>query len=266
MQDDKGQFHEFATQSVLFRGRADWYYCYLKTERLAQVLWVLSATAPQQDLSAVTQSASKVPDLMLSLAAHEVSTAAVLRAIFSVMSALTIAGVRGVVRKENVTLLIDEYQLVARRVGGIQHPSPYLVSSDLLTTPESLSVDYARNDLNALKDTSVAVPRPVIKAKPTHQATQAQGSTAARSATGGEHAAAQSERALRILELVQNSRGVSIKDLTNVVRDVSEKTIQRELASLVSEGKILKVGERRWSQYVPVDRPITDITDIGESQ
>jgi DeoR/GlpR family transcriptional regulator of sugar metabolism len=34
-----------------------------------------------------------------------------------------------------------------------------------------------------------------------------------------------------------------------VIKDVSEKTIQRELISLIEAGIILKTGERRWSRY-----------------
>ena len=34
-----------------------------------------------------------------------------------------------------------------------------------------------------------------------------------------------------------------------MVRDVSEKTIQRELQALVEAGKVTRTGERRWTTY-----------------
>ena len=40
-----------------------------------------------------------------------------------------------------------------------------------------------------------------------------------------------------------------IKDLTPVIKGCSEKTIQRELATLVDKGIVNKEGERRWSVY-----------------
>ncbi len=40
-----------------------------------------------------------------------------------------------------------------------------------------------------------------------------------------------------------------IKDLSYVIKDCSEKTIQRELLSLVASGVLNKEGERRWSRY-----------------
>jgi hypothetical protein len=34
-----------------------------------------------------------------------------------------------------------------------------------------------------------------------------------------------------------------------MIRDVSEKTIQRELQALIDSGEVVKRGERRWTQY-----------------
>lgn len=250
MQDPKGQFNEFATKSTLFRGRADWYYCYLKTERLAQVLWVLAASAPQQDLVDATRTASKLPEMLLGLAAQEVSTASVLKGILSAISALNIAGVKGVVRKENVSLLVEEYELIARKVGGAQHPSPYIVSSDLeVGGRSSTASDNARIELNAIKDMSFYSQSVIQKTSKNVLSAQVTQPTAM---PQSQPILTSSDRALRILELVENSNGVSIKDLVSVVQGCSEKTIQRELVALVSAGKIRKVGERRWSQYLPV--------------
>ncbi|MBP6856271.1 MAG: DeoR family transcriptional regulator [Candidatus Pacebacteria bacterium] len=52
-----------------------------------------------------------------------------------------------------------------------------------------------------------------------------------------------------ILKLIKDMREVTIKEVSNVVPDVSEKTIQRELLNLVSEGVLKKTGEKRWSRY-----------------
>ncbi len=57
------------------------------------------------------------------------------------------------------------------------------------------------------------------------------------------------ERQTLILETIRTRGESSIKDLTDVIKGCSEKTIQRELISLVSMGSLLKTGERRWSRY-----------------
>ena len=61
--------------------------------------------------------------------------------------------------------------------------------------------------------------------------------------------APRSNRRDTILSVLSDKGPSYIKDISTVLRDVSEKTIQRELASLVAEGSVLKTGERRWSQY-----------------
>jgi len=52
-----------------------------------------------------------------------------------------------------------------------------------------------------------------------------------------------------IIEMLKKKGGLGIKDFIKVIVGVSEKTIQRELLSLVAEGLIRKEGERRWSRY-----------------
>ena len=57
------------------------------------------------------------------------------------------------------------------------------------------------------------------------------------------------ERTNKILSLVKDKE-VSIKDISIAFTDCSEKTIQRELNSLVSLGQIKKTGSKRWSRYM----------------
>ena len=52
-----------------------------------------------------------------------------------------------------------------------------------------------------------------------------------------------------ILRLLENKPAITIKDITLIITDCSEKTLQRELLSMVSEGILKKEGERRWSTY-----------------
>ncbi|KKT37017.1 MAG: hypothetical protein UW27_C0009G0041 [Parcubacteria group bacterium GW2011_GWA1_44_13] len=63
---------------------------------------------------------------------------------------------------------------------------------------------------------------------------------------------AKESRRARILKLVKDNREVTIKDIATHFVDLSEKTIQRELVSLVESGVLKKFGERRWSRYALV--------------
>lgn len=58
-----------------------------------------------------------------------------------------------------------------------------------------------------------------------------------------------SERRLKIIDIIKTKKKVSVKDISSEIPTVSEKTLQRELLAMVSEGLIKKEGERRWSRY-----------------
>jgi predicted DNA-binding transcriptional regulator len=60
------------------------------------------------------------------------------------------------------------------------------------------------------------------------------------------------ERKNKIIKLLHEKKEVSIKDVSSAVIGCSEKTIQRELASLVKKGILKKEGDKRWSKYTLV--------------
>lgn len=57
------------------------------------------------------------------------------------------------------------------------------------------------------------------------------------------------DRGEAVLSVIKNKGKVSIKDISMLIRGVSEKTIQRELMALVTSRMVIKQGERRWSTY-----------------
>lgn len=57
------------------------------------------------------------------------------------------------------------------------------------------------------------------------------------------------DRAARIKTVLEAKPDSTIKDIAEVITDVSEKTIQRELNSLIEKGQVRREGERRWSKY-----------------
>jgi hypothetical protein len=52
-----------------------------------------------------------------------------------------------------------------------------------------------------------------------------------------------------IINLLKKKTDLTIKDIAQTINDCSEKTIQRELISLITSGLVQKTGERRWSKY-----------------
>lgn len=53
----------------------------------------------------------------------------------------------------------------------------------------------------------------------------------------------------RILDIIKDKGEATIKDISSIITDCSEKTIQRELIDMIKDNKILREGERRWSKY-----------------
>ena len=57
-----------------------------------------------------------------------------------------------------------------------------------------------------------------------------------------------------VMDIIRDKGKVGIKDISALIRGVSEKTIQRELSALVAAGVVKKEGERRWSTYSLIPR------------
>ncbi len=58
-----------------------------------------------------------------------------------------------------------------------------------------------------------------------------------------------SDRTARIKTVLEAKPEATIKDLADIITDVSTKTIQRDLNSLIERGEVVRHGEKRWSKY-----------------
>ncbi len=67
--------------------------------------------------------------------------------------------------------------------------------------------------------------------------------------TQNESSESKGQRRDEILKIIKTKGSVTIKDITELIKNCSEKTVQRELLGLVEEGVVKKTGERRWSKY-----------------
>lgn len=56
-------------------------------------------------------------------------------------------------------------------------------------------------------------------------------------------------RSERILAVIRDKGEATIKDISLLITDCSEKTVQRELIQLIKDNKVKREGERRWSRY-----------------
>src|SRR3569623_827193 len=98
MGDNKKTFHEWALESILFKGRQDWYFCFLKAERIAHVLALLRDKMVAEDREwfiGLLDAAADVPHNVAHFAAGEVGLEVLLADVFSLISNVRLSGTRG---------------------------------------------------------------------------------------------------------------------------------------------------------------------------
>jgi hypothetical protein len=238
MPDKRTKFHEFALKSILFKGREDWYFCFLKAERIAHVLSVLERGAPPgpNHVAEIATRAAALPGDIAHLAAGEIEAPVVLADIFALLSAVRLAGTGELLHKGTAAILETEYEAVAERLVAGSHPSPFASAGDF-EIPQ-LTLDAGAGLLSDTRMSHNVFERPLTKD--------------ANKGQYQEPSKRHTERAERILDYLRKQKSASIKDIATTIKGCSEKTIQRELISLIQAGLVKRVGERRWSQYVPV--------------
>ena len=241
MSETPDNFHKFALQSSLFKGHGDWYFCFLKSERIAHVLTVLAKHAPKEttdDFYALRDKAALLPGLIGEVVAETISVQEVLALIFSLITATRLLTTRGGIAADTAAILVDEYQLLAQKFDAGTRLSPFVTASDFAVPLSSAE------ELAPMAETLSEVRRlePVLKDKKEEK--------------GHDNSKGQKHRQSIILAFIRTKLSVSIKDICQLpdseIRACSEKTIQRELTELIRQGLIKKIGERRWSQYTPV--------------
>jgi len=69
------------------------------------------------------------------------------------------------------------------------------------------------------------------------------------SSTSFNRTESKNDREQKIMSIVKEKGNISVKDISDRIKDFSEKTLQRELLKMVAKGVLNKEGERRWSRY-----------------
>ena len=203
-------------------------YIQKKTEKLSAALHLVTDYIDvREPISRLLRQRSL--ELISLASGREISRHQVKDRISEVLSLLAVAGQSGFVSEMNYNLLKREYEELAF----------FLENPDSLLPEEPIS------------GRDLAVPRQV-SARPHAPVSGVRKPIAMRlpSAKSSESPAIRrGSRQERILEVLKTKKQVTVKDVAEVVTDCSEKTIQRELASLVQSGVLNKEGERRWSTY-----------------
>ena len=258
----------------IVREDADFYFLYSKAEKLVTALYMVSNFFPTSEPLKL-----RIKDIGLSFLSENVLLRngrdihffkikdKICDLSSEIVSLLQIAYYTQLVSEMNFGILKDEFERFAHAVRsssedagsaakGFSFPPHFF--QDSLPSPEG----------------SIAAPadRPAFRGSSAPQALASRGSDSKGhsrdaavsfkknvSAADSKHRSSERKDAVPqksnrhdlILEILKKSpkSGLGIKDFSLVLKDCSEKTIQRELLLLVQKNVLKKEGERRWSKY-----------------
>ena len=207
-------------------------YIFKKTEKIVSVVFYILYNLPEDKRTAVhiedlQHVARQVHDAILQsletrIYASEDSVRAAALALIALESKLRISQTAGVVSSELVQVLVAEIDSVLRGMNRyIKSPNADSTGGEDTFAPLGMSDEPRRRRA------------PERKREP-------EASADATSAEG---------RRDRIKTVLQAKGRASIKDISEIVADVSEKTIQRELNAMIEDNVVQRQGERRWSVY-----------------
>ncbi len=227
-------------------------YIYKKSERLAKAIHLIgpaffSSPALRDRLDRVAvgliDAATEAPIEARTRLSRE---------LLALSSVLSIARTSGLLSVMNAELIAREAQSLLQEVASYEEPRLFLDEAPTLAelARDAVSENYKQDKIqnqNDLEEILKGEPRaPVIK-KAGKGTVQKKVSYKGQSI--GQVSDKKTERQEAILSILKSKGPSHIKDISTVIINVSEKTIQRELQELVDAGTVLRSGDRRWTTY-----------------
>ncbi len=156
------------------------------------------------------------------------------QSLVSLEGTLRIANAARVLNDEVLSLLLGEVDLVQRFLRNhFVGPIPLVMREDGMLEP--MKPKSARSNTNSVSNGTVRTRVNIPKGDISSDAHMIYSQLV--------------DRGSRIKTVLEAKPEATIKDIAEVITDVSEKTIQRELNSLIEKGQVIREGERRWSKY-----------------
>jgi len=233
-QDAKAQYSDFVLEknifSNIFEKDIRRVYFYKKTERLAKAIHLIAPAF--RNSPALRERLDRIAVSLVDAAILPPASArdAFSRELLALSSVLSIGRTGGLLSGMNAELISREAQSLLQEIAAYEAPRLFLddVPSLAELSKEAGSTSTVRRP---------ALPR--TPAAPRSDKGQFKGHISDK-ATGRREA---------ILSVLRGKGPSHIKDISTVIRDVSEKTIQRELQAMVEDGTLTREGERRWTTY-----------------
>ena len=217
-------------------------YIYKKAERLAKAIHLIAPAFRQS--SSLHDRVSRVSVALVDAAVlpPAASKDALSRELLALSSVLSIARSGGMLSPMNADLIGREAHLLLEEVAGYEEPRVSLPDGVSLAelareaapsqvAPREMGVRRTMSELPVYKGQAKGQLKDTARSEPVAREPK------------------KDDRREAILSVLRAKGPSYIKDISTVIRDVSEKTIQRELQALVNDGIISRSGERRWTTY-----------------
>lgn len=201
-------------------------FIYKKAERLAKAIHLI-APAFAESLSLRNRiDAIAIGLIDAAILPSGAARAALSRELLALSSVLSVARTGGLLSSMNAHIIAREAHILLQEVASYEEPRLFLDDTPTLSAIAKLQ--------SATASKQVAASRPASSGR---ERVKRVSDTSTK------------DRRDTILSIIKDKKRASIKDISTLIRGVSEKTIQRELLALIGEGVVLKQGERRWSTY-----------------
>ena len=218
-------------------------YLYKKAERLAKAIHLIGPAFAQSVSLKDRLDRLSIGLVDAAILSPTASREALSRELLALSSILSIARSGGMLSPMNADLIAREAHFLLQEIAGYEEPRLSLEEApSLAALAKSVSQD-SRQETPRLKSLARVTYDPSLIGEDNKR--HIKGHISDSKSGSGK----QTERRDAVLAVLKSKGPSYIKDISTVIRDVSEKTIQRELSALVSEGQVIRKGDRRWTTY-----------------
>lgn len=223
-----------------------------KTERITYGVYMLSRFVPAED--SLSRDLKKTSHTLLDSVSRFVSTTGIVQQDIDsahgllqyLSSLLSLAFISGYISSSNVEIMKNEINYLHKHIEELSTASAsdvgqLTLKTDLFVVNSSVKPSKPTQDLSFIKKEIDKVEKYV--------SFKTRSNLAKNSVKPSKEPESKDDREKRVIDVIRDKGVVSIKDISSVIFDVSEKTIQRTLQLLIDKGQIKKEGERRWAKY-----------------
>jgi len=225
-------------------------YIYKKAERLAKAIHLVSPafrTAPALRDRMDQVAVGLVDAAILPPGAARDSMS---RELLALSSVLSIARTGGLLSAMNAELIAREAHQLLQEIATYEEPRLFL---DEAPTLAALAKEAAKESAThpSLMHTAHQGNQPAARPAPARKPAVSKGQDKGQrnEAIKDTREDKNADRRKAITSILASKGPSYIKDISTLIREVSEKTIQRDLQALIDSGDVIKEGERRWTTY-----------------